>query len=498
MKLNSLFNSFELLAESSDSVAKIRSLVLDLATHGKAFSTATHAEWVSVQLGTLMVEGLASVNPAEAPNELFELWSVPAYSRGQPEITAGREIGSTKRELPDRSILLGKINPHLNRVWKVERRTEHALIASPEWITIMPDDSWDADFLALLLASASFNRRFVSTAQGMGSLTRASSRKAAELEIRRPPLAEQKRIVAKVDELLVLCDRLEAQLKQRDEQAGVLSKAAVARFQADPTVRNLECLFHPSFAITGAAVRETVLGLAVRGRLTLSDGKCGDAVAEMIADGIDPTDAVPSVDAQRFPVPPSWCWARFSSVGEQRLGKMLDSARNSGKLRPYLRNTNVQWSRFELEDVKLMRIGDDEVDEYRLRNGDLMICEGGEPGRCAIWRSQAPDMYFQKALHRVRPRPSVRPEYLAICLQHDATTGVLASLFTGATIKHLTGRALAEYAIPIPPLAEQQRIVAKVNELMALVDQLESQITASEEAGTKLLDALVAELAPST
>jgi type I restriction enzyme S subunit len=240
------------------------------------------------------------------------------------------------------------------------------------------------------------------------------------------------------------------------------------------------------------SLRRIVRYAAVRGQLTPSEGKCDEAVVEMIADGIDPRAAVPSLDAQRFPVPASWCWVRFSSVGEQRLGKMLDSAKNSGRLRPYLRNTNVQWSRFELEDVKLMRIGDAEADEYRLHDGDLLICEGGEPGRCAIWRSIAPDMYFQKALHRVRPRPSVKSEYLAICLQLDAANGVLASLFTGATIKHLTGRALAEYAIPLPPLAEQKRIVAKVDELMALCDRLEAQLKQRDEQAGVLAKAAVA------
>jgi type I restriction enzyme S subunit len=105
-----------------------------------------------------------------------------------------------------------------------------------------------------------------------------------------------------------------------------------------------------------------------------------------------------------------------------------------------------------------------------------------------------PEMYFQKALHRVRPCSAILPEYLALNLQIDCRNDVLSGYFTGATIKHLTGRSLSQYPIPIPPLAEQHRIVAKVNELMALVDKLEAQLTASRVAATTLMEAFVAEL----
>jgi type I restriction enzyme S subunit len=173
---------------------------------------------------------------------------------------------------------------------------------------------------------------------------------------------------------------------------------------------------------------------------------------------------------------------------------MLDAQKNRGELKPYLRNTNVQWMRFELDDVKDMRVEEREVEELRLKAGDLLICEGGEPGRCAIWRDEVGEMYFQKAIHRVRPCDAVTSEFLALNLQIDCANGVLAGFFTGATIKHLTGRSLAAYPVPIPPLAEQRRIVAKVEQLMALVDALETQLAASRATAANLLSALVAEL----
>jgi type I restriction enzyme S subunit len=173
---------------------------------------------------------------------------------------------------------------------------------------------------------------------------------------------------------------------------------------------------------------------------------------------------------------------------------MLDAAKNKGELKPYLRNTNVQWMRFELNDVKEMRFENREVIELRLTKDDLLICEGGEPGRCAIWDDQVSEMYFQKALHRVRPCKAILSKFLALNLLINSQNNVLTSYFTGATIKHLTGRSLNQYPIPIPPLAEQRRIVAKVDQLMALVDQLETQIENSRTTAAKLMDSLVAEL----
>lgn len=141
-----------------------------------------------------------------------------------------------------------------------------------------------------------------------------------------------------------------------------------------------------------------------------------------------------------------------------------------------------------------MRVEEREVGELRLKHGDLLICEGGEPGRCAIWRDEVAEMYFQKALHRVRPCDAVMSEFLALNLRLDCENDVLQGYFTGATIKHLTGRSLSAYPIPIPPLAEQRRIVAKVDELMALVDVLEAQLATARTTGAALVEAVVSEL----
>ena len=177
--------------------------------------------------------------------------------------------------------------------------------------------------------------------------------------------------------------------------------------------------------------------------------------------------------------------ATLGDIAECRLGKMLDQEKNKGELRPYLRNTNVQWGRFDLGDIKQMRIEEDERERYSVRPGDLLVCEGGEPGRCAVWREDR-EMYLQKALHRIRPREGVSPDYVRWWLETAASTGQLNDLFTGSTIKHLPGRQLARAPIPLPPTRVQHRIAERLNE----VEQHRVAVAANLKGGRELLDRL--------
>ena len=148
---------------------------------------------------------------------------------------------------------------------------------------------------------------------------------------------------------------------------------------------------------------------------------------------------------------------------------------------------------FDLSDVLHMRFEDDELEEFSLRTGDVLICEGGEPGRAAVWDERERDIYFQKAIHRVRLSGSVNAHYFANVLRESATSARLNEYFTGVGIKHLTGKGLSSFIFPLPPLAEQNRIIAKVNELMSLCDQLETQITTAEDRNRRFLEAILQE-----
>lgn len=177
-------------------------------------------------------------------------------------------------------------------------------------------------------------------------------------------------------------------------------------------------------------------------------------------------------------VPEGWARKSLGQVADCRLGKMLDQNKNKGELMPYLANVNVRWGAIDLDDLREMRFEDDELDTFGLRYGDIVMCEGGEPGRCALWKEQLPKMMIQKAIHRIRAYPEVRYSFLYQSLRHKGQSGQLAPLFTGATIKHLPGEKLAIVQVDIPPVPLMTLFAEQV-------DVLERQITLLEGANRR-------------
>ncbi|MGR7921228.1 restriction endonuclease subunit S [Zobellella denitrificans] len=151
-----------------------------------------------------------------------------------------------------------------------------------------------------------------------------------------------------------------------------------------------------------------------------------------------------------------WPLVRLGDHINSCLGKMLDKKKNKGSPQPYLGNSNVRWGAFDLSDLAEMKFEDSEHERYGLKYGDLIVCEGGEPGRSAIWRDETPNMKIQKALHRIRPKRSLHNFYLYYWFMLSAKSGWLEPYFTGTTIKHLTGKALNELQLPLPPLHYQE------------------------------------------
>jgi len=142
---------------------------------------------------------------------------------------------------------------------------------------------------------------------------------------------------------------------------------------------------------------------------------------------------------------------------------MLDKNKNKGEPKQYLRNFNVRWFDFDLSDVLEMRFLPEEMAKYTAIKGDVLVCEGGYPGRAAIWEQDNP-VYIQKALHRVRFHEPKRNRWFLYYLHLCDLRGVLKASFSGAGIQHFTGEALERFEIPLPPLPEQERIVAILDE----------------------------------
>ncbi len=108
----------------------------------------------------------------------------------------------------------------------------------------------------------------------------------------------------------------------------------------------------------------------------------------------------------------NWKTKKLGDISDMCLGKMLDKEKNKGEFEPYLANVNVRWGCFELTDLQQMRFEEHKQQRFGLEYGDLIICEGGEPGRCALWKDEVPNMKIQKALHRVRVHSGYTPEYV--------------------------------------------------------------------------------------
>ncbi len=172
-------------------------------------------------------------------------------------------------------------------------------------------------------------------------------------------------------------------------------------------------------------------------------------------------------------------WTRLSLnelAAEAVLGKMLDQEKNTGTSRYYLGNINLRWGKFDLENLKTMKVEENEIQRYSLAKGDLVICEGGEPGRCAVWEGTDHTMLIQKALHRVRFTESYSSYFAYYFMTYAASSGLLSPNFTGSTIKHLTGKGLGSVLFPLCTLAEQKQIVHLLDRSFNLCDELDRQI----------------------
>ena len=177
-----------------------------------------------------------------------------------------------------------------------------------------------------------------------------------------------------------------------------------------------------------------------------------------------------------------------SSVGrefEVKLGKMLDAEKNVGVPKPYLGNSAVQWDRIEVSDIATVPMSRADMERFRLRKGDLLVCEGGEVGRAAIWEAQIDECYYQKALHRLRPLRGFNSRFMAALLRLWAERGLLANYVTQTSIAHLPREKFIQIPLPVPPAAEQTAIASVLSEMdgeLAVLEQRREKTRALKQA----------------
>lgn len=296
-----------------------------------------------------------------------------------------------------------------------------------------------------------------------------------------PPIAEQRRIVEKIEELFSEIDKGDENLCLAQEQLKVyrqslLKHAFEGKYTAQWRKENKDLCVAADVVMERIKserqrnYQQKIIAWEAGGRVGPKPKSLKSLAPLNVAELIDLPD-----------LPKGWSWSLIGdSCLELALGKMLDKEKNKGELKPYLRNINVRWGNFNLDNLLEMRFEKDEFSRYGLKDGDLVICEGGEPGRSAVWRDLfGMDMLIQKALHRVRFSESINPFFVQKYFELCASNRRLEKMFTGTTIKHLTGERLARMAIPICSIDEQIEILRILESKLSQIEKLQLAITTS-------------------
>ncbi len=430
--------------------------------------------WMKTTLREIRLDRSKTFDPRKLADEMFELYSVPSFSAGRPEIMLGGTIGSSKRRVQTNSVLVCKINPRINRVWIVGDFSEYKKIASTEWLCFSEVSGLIPNFLCFYLQQDVFRDFLASNASGVGgSLMRVNNNTLANYPFVLPPLAEQRRIVAEIEKQFTRLDAAETALRR--------VKANLKRYRASVLKAACEGELVPTEAELAEAEgrdyehAEQLLEriLAERRARWESQEKRRGKYKEPAAPDIS---GLPELQK-------GWVWASLSSVGEVRLGRQRSPKRATGpNMRPYLRAANVTWDGLDLSDVKEMDFSPNEFETYRLIPGDIVLNEASgspdEVGKPAIWNGQIYGCCFQNTLIRIRTIPRIVP-FLFYRLMSDARSGNLGRAARGVGIHHLGAERTASWTIALPPLEEQHRIVAEIEQRLSIIQHAESTVAAS-------------------
>ena len=383
---------------------------------------------------TVRIEDVCEVNPRDRgpsdPAALVSFVPMPAVSDAEGEIGEHAirpysEVAKGYTRFRDRDVIFAKITPCMEngKIAIAERLHNGFACGSTEFHVLRCSADILPEYLWRFLRQVSFREDAERHMAGAVGQQRVPTQYLKDAAIPLPPLDEQRRIVARLDALFARSRRARAEL----ERVPRLVERA----------------------------RQAVLAKAFSGDLL----------------GYDVT---------------KWPAYALQNIAQLQLGKMLDKAKNKGLPHPYLRNVNVRWFDFDLDDLLQMPFTANEEVKFAIRDGDILICEGGEPGRAAIWRDGDSNIKYQKALHRVRTFDHVKPEWIVYQLYKLAQSDELEGYFTGTTIKHLPQEALAKIQFLVPSENIQARTINAIEAAFARIDRL----AAEASRATALLDRL--------
>lgn len=571
MNAERLLTLYERVTEAPDAVPRLRRFVLDLAVRGKLVAQDASDEPASellkriaaekarlVKAGEIKVRKLQARERSEPLDftlptgwGLTELGTVslkitdgahktPTYvEKGVPfvsvkDFSGGKLDLSNTRFIPESEhqvlyqrcdarrgdILLGRIGT-LGKAVLVDTDVEFSLFVSVGLIRF-DHQNLLPEFFRLLLNSPFVEDEFDRIKIGGGTHTnKLNLGDLHTVALPLPPLAEQRRIVAKVDELMALLDRLETARTAREATRDRLTTASLARLTA-PDADAADFPANARFALATLpalttrpdqikSLRQTILNLAVRGKL-VEQNPTDESASELLKrlragqksafsdEGLRERKPVQRLVRSEIPFdfPESWELPNFDDLfviisGVTKGGMVAPKA--AVEL-PYLRVANVQRGHLDLAVIKRIMVKKADQERYRLKTGDILMTEGGDwdkLGRAAIWRDEIADCIHQNHIFRVRP-PSqdISPEWVMVYVNSE-----LGRRFFEDASKQTTNLAsinmtqLRGCPIPLPPLAEQHRIVAKVDAIMSFCDRLEAALTTADMTGARLLEALL-------
>lgn len=388
--------------------------------------------WCWVSLQAIDQYRASSTDPSKYPDTLFELYSVPSSADNYPEIVSGCEIGSTKQSVQKGDVLLCKINPRINRVWKVSQYTGNALLASSEWI-IIRNSKIVSDYLMYCFRAPYFREYMLSNVSGVGgSLMRAQPKYVKTYPVPLPPLPEQQRIVDRIESLFAKLD--EAKQKAQDALDSFETRKAA--------------ILHKAFTGELTAQWRKEHGVGMESWETHELVECFEIVS-----GIQKT---PARSPKDNPI-------------------------------PYLAVANVYRDKIDLSDIRYFEVTPEEIEKLKLQDKDILIVEGNgsgnEIGRCAMWHNELPLCIHQNHIIRMRNKTAdVLPEYVLYYLNSQAGRSVMQERAkTTAGLYNLSAGKVKTIPLAFASLDEQIEIVRILDDLLVKEQQ-------AKEAAEGVLD----------
>lgn len=567
MNAERLLQHYEKIADAPDAVPRLRRFILDLAVRGKLVPHNPKEEPASELLKRIAKEkarlardgAIRTPRPvpplSDTPFSLPDAWSwsqlaeigsisprneaddngqasfVPmpliAAEYGVPnghEIRLWSEIKKGYTHFAEGDVGLAKITPCFeNGKSTVFRRLAGGIGAGTTELHIVRPIFVDPDFVLIFLKCPYFIGSGIPKMTGTAGQKRVPADFFAHSPFPLPPLAEQRRIVAKVDELMALCDRLEAARVTRETKRDVFAAASLARLNAPDAqtfADDARFALNALPALTARPdqikqIRQTILNLAVQGKLVGQDAK--DEPASALLKRIDAENKMllsvkglrpqkPALPAEKFEIemkiPASWRHVYLQELAYQITDGTHLTPKYVDHGKPFLSAQNVKPFKF-LPD-KHRFVSEADFENYRANRrperGDILMTRvGAGIGEAAILDSDFEFAFYVSLCLIKIPQRFLCPEYLALWLNspEGRESSTARTYGKGASQGNLNLGLIRTFKIPLPPVAEQQRIVKKVDALMAQCDQLEASLTAAETIRRRLLEALLAEaLAP--